>query len=129
MPWAGFTVLPSDVDRAAKDSRTIRYQRDLVRRHAGENGLVRIDVAVFLELAPDRSSAEIAAAVRQPLALSGGSGALVLWVHFAVAAGWRARLPLRTGLEALGRQSLPITPDPIRIDGMLFDPILSAAAG
>lgn len=120
VPWAGFTALPPDVDGAAKVSRTIRYQRDLVRRRAGENGLVLIDEAVFLELAPDRGSAEIAAAVRQRLAAV--PAALVIWVDFAVAAGWRAHHPLRAALEALGRQSLPLYPDPIPIDGALFDP-------
>ena len=32
VPWAGFTDLPTDVDEAAAQSRTIRYQRDLIRR-------------------------------------------------------------------------------------------------
>ena len=36
VPWAGFTSLPKAVDDAAKLSRTIRYQRDLIRRYAAD---------------------------------------------------------------------------------------------
>lgn len=121
VPWAGFTVLPADVDAAAAVSRTIRYQRDLVRRRAAEDGLELAGEAVFLEIAPDRGSREIAAAVRRRLAPWIGSGALVLWVDFAQAAGWRAHDPLRKVLTALGAQSFPIWPDPLPIDGKPFD--------
>ncbi len=39
VPWAGFTELPKDVDRAAEFSRTIRYQREIIRRYAREHHL------------------------------------------------------------------------------------------
>lgn len=122
VPWAGFTSLPANADDAAEVSRTIRYQRDLVRRHAHENGMDLVEEAIFLEIAPDRGSVEIASAVRQRVGPWLGSGALVIWVDFAVAAGGRAHNPLRAALESMGAQSHPIYPDPIPIDGKVFDP-------
>ena len=39
VPWVRFTSLPKAVDDAAKLSRTIRYQRDLIRRYAADESL------------------------------------------------------------------------------------------
>ena len=56
VPWAGFTKLPKDIEEAAKASRTIRYQCELIRRYARDNGYRLVDEKVFLEIEPDRGS-------------------------------------------------------------------------
>ena len=56
VPWTGFTSLPSDIDEAAKVSRTIRYQRNTIRRYAKVEGYRLIHEEVFLEIKPDRGS-------------------------------------------------------------------------
>ena len=58
VPWAGFDRLSSDIDAAAMQSRTIRYQRDLIRQYVREvQGVLETEV-VLLELAPDRATPE-----------------------------------------------------------------------
>ncbi len=59
VPWAGFTELPTDIDAAAGASRTIGYQRALIRRHAKAEKLNLIREEVFLEIEPDRGSRSI----------------------------------------------------------------------
>jgi hypothetical protein len=56
VPWAGFTTLPKAVDEAAKLSRMVRYQRDLIRRYARAEAFELVHEEVFLELYPDRAS-------------------------------------------------------------------------
>ena len=56
VPWAGFRDLPNDADEASGLSRTIRYQRDRVRRWVKEEKGELIDETVFLETEPDRGS-------------------------------------------------------------------------
>src|SRR4051794_2750831 len=54
---AGFTHLPSDAEAAAKKSRTIRYQRQLVRKWLeNENQDPPIKEFTFLEVQDDRGS-------------------------------------------------------------------------
>ena len=56
VPWAGLVSLPNEIDEAAKVSRTIRYQRDLVRRYATDEGYRLVHEELFLEIEPDRGS-------------------------------------------------------------------------
>lgn len=122
VPWAGFTALPEDIDAAARASRTIRYQRDAIRRHAAENRYDLIAEKVFLEIAPDRGSEYI----REPLAEAGqicrDNDAVLLFVDFSFVQGWRSHHAMDDWALNAGLDVCPVTPDPIMMDGQSFEP-------
>lgn len=122
VPWAGFTRLPSDIDAAARASRTINYQRALIRRYAAENALDLIDERAFLEIAPDRGSAHILTALRPVEALCRAQNAALLLVDFPQVMGWRGHSLLFDWQEQTQIRVMPIFPDAIVIDGQYFDP-------
>ncbi|MCH4091432.1 hypothetical protein [Acetobacter sp.] len=119
VPWAGFDTLSSDIDVAAQQSRTIRYQRDLIRQYVREvNGILEREVAL-LELEPDRATSESLATLEK-LAQECPPNATFLSVDFTAAQGWRPQPALRKGLPPERCVALP--PTPMIVDGMLFDP-------
>lgn len=120
VPWAGFTTLSSDVEIASNQSRTIRYQREVVRRYVKEvHGNMEREVAL-LELAPDRAIPESAAELRQIVAKA-SSRAIFVSVAFTETNGWRPHPFIRDGLPA--DRTLALPPDPIMLNGTSFDPI------
>ena len=125
MPHLGFDALPKDVEEAAKASRTIRYQRQRVRRHVAEQGGVLVHEAVWMELAPDRGSRHVEAELRKALDSCREAGAELLYVDFAERHGWRPHQQLKTFLNGIADAPLhrPLEPDPIEIDGRRFDPV------
>ena len=122
VPWAGFTALPDDVEAAAKASRTIRYQREAVRRYAQDHHWALVDEVVFLELQPDRGSAHVAGALRKAEATRRKHAANLLYVDFSRVHGWRGHDPLREALGTLEAEPFPVPADPLPVDGEMFDP-------
>lgn len=60
IPWAGFTHVPyRDADAAAERSRTIKYQRDLIRGYADREGYELIAERAFVDSSPDRGTDKI----------------------------------------------------------------------
>ena len=125
MPQVGFKELPKDAEAAAEASRTIRYQRERVRRHVAAEGGELVGEAVWMELAPDRGSHHVAAALAKPVDLCRAAGARLLYVDFAGRHGWRPHQQLKTHLEALADPipHRPLDSDPVEIDGRRFDPV------
>lgn len=124
VPWAGFTTLSVNVDEAATQSRTIRYQRALIRRHAKENRMDLVHEAVFLEISPDRGSIAVKEALQAIAALAEANEAIVLVVDFAAVQNWRSHRPLRDEAGDFGLTLEMVYPDEITIDGRPFDPAL-----
>jgi hypothetical protein len=123
VPWAGFTALPQDVEAAAKASRTIRYQREAVRREVETSKWELVDEVVFLELAPDRGSAFIASALGKAVASCRRHDALLLLVDFRQVHGWRAHAPFGEAIRALGIKPISVPlPETLPLDGEMFDP-------
>lgn len=122
VPWAGFAKLPSSVDAAAEASRTIRFQRELIRQYAGENGLVIAHEAAFLEIDPDRGSDLVHAALDRAAAECRRLGAILLFVDFSSVQGWRSHEPMMTWLREADVDALPIDAVAITMDGVSFDP-------
>lgn len=122
VPWAGFAALPARVDEAAGVSRTIRYQCELIRRHAADEGLRLVAEEVFLELSPDRGSAEIADALRRVERICRERDAALLLVDFAAVQGWRGHRPLEDWASRARIEVRTVYPDGIEIDGAWFDP-------
>lgn len=123
VPWAGFTALPGDIEAAAKASRTIRYQRDRVRRWVAEEKDALVDEAVFLELAPDRGTAYVKDAVAKATARCKAAGAGLVLVDFRMTHGWRAHPALWEALEETPVPQMRLDPVPLLIDGQTFDPL------
>lgn len=123
VPWAGFTDLPKDVDAAAAASRTICYQRDLVRRRVIDEPGMLIGEEVFLELAPDRGSELILPTIERLLKRCRAKDARLALVDFKEALGWRRHGPLWDRLEAERDLVKWLFPDEIIIGGKVFDPV------
>ena len=123
VPFAGFTALPADIDAAAAQSRSVRYQRERVRRwvHAEAGELVA--ERAFLELAPDRGTAAVTGDLDAAIALSRASDAALVLVDFAESFGWRRHPALWDRLREAGASHMALTPDPVMIDGQVFDPM------
>lgn len=120
VPWAGFTSLSSDVETAATQSRTIRYQREVARRYVKNVlGVLEREVAL-LELAPDRATPESAAELGQVVAKA-SDRAIFISIAFTETRGWRPHPFIREGLPE--DRTLALPPEPIMMDGKEFDPI------
>lgn len=116
--WVGL-IRFEDVEHAATVSRTIRYQREQVRRHAALQKRAVLAEEAFLETAADRGTVEvaeeIAAAVRKRPDLT------PILVDFADPSGWRRHHELRERMVSAGAEFLPA--EPAFLDGRQFDPI------
>lgn len=127
VPWIAFTNVSPDIDQAARQSRTIRYQRDLIRRWVAEQGGQLIRELVFIELAPDRATEE---AVEDIAAIIRTAPPDVAFVHvdFRELYGRRHHPPLLRLLHEREAIALPPTPilidrDPPQTGRMRFDPL------
>ncbi|WP_135433965.1 hypothetical protein [Pseudotabrizicola sediminis] len=120
VPWAGFTALSRDVETAAMQSRTIRYQREAVMRYVKDvSGVLECEVAL-LELAPDRATPESASELRK-IVVKASARATFISIAFTETRGWRPHPFIREGLPV--DRTLALPPDPIMLDGKIFDPI------
>jgi hypothetical protein len=122
VPWVGFTSLPKTVDDAAKLSRTIRYQRDLIRQYAAENRFRLVHEEVFLEVYPDRASDQILEPLRKVKSICEARNAMLLIVDFWQIKKWRDHGQLRNWIKEAGIKICAIYPDEIKIDQKLFGP-------
>jgi len=122
VPWAGFNALPKDVDAAAAKSRTVRYQRDLVRAHvAAERGTL-LKEFVFLETSPDHATDAYREVMAEILDLCGTRKVCLAYVDFAAKAGWRKHGRLAGAIEAHDLRTDPLHPRSIDVDGEPFSP-------
>lgn len=87
--WANFVDLPSEVETAAKSSRTIRYQMEMIRRYAKTHGYDLIREEIFIEIAPDRGSALIQDSLNAIEKECREQDATVLIVDFSQVQNWR----------------------------------------
>jgi hypothetical protein len=122
VPWAGFISLPKSVDDAAERSHTIRYQRDLIRRHAAENRFELVHEEVFLEVYPDRASDQMLEPLRKVKLICEERNAVLLIVDFWQVKRWRDHGQLRNWLKEVGIKNCVIFPDAIKIGQKSFDP-------
>jgi hypothetical protein len=101
-PRVGFIDIPADVDAAAATSRTIRYQRDLVRRWVEtEKGALIAEYAA-LDVAPDRDTDAIADEVRRAVDHALSHDAIPVVVDFLANANWRPQRPMQRQLSTAG---------------------------
>lgn len=122
VPWAQFTSLPDDINQAILASRTIRYQHEVVHRHARNSGFQIISEKVFLELAPDRGSLHIREALQSLEAIGKRNDATLLYVDFWRFQHWRAHTVFESWIKEASIACEAVPPDPIYLDGSEFDP-------
>ena len=120
--WAGFRRLSTKVDDAAAASRTIRYQRERVRRYVAEDRGTLLEEIAFIDVQPDRATDMVQAELRAKAATYAGRATL-LYVRFEEIHHWRRNVYLLEAARKLGLKMLPLPPDPVLIDGEVFDPI------
>jgi hypothetical protein len=121
--WAGFDALSGDADEAAGRSRTVRYQRDLVRAHVAAEGGDLVREFVHLEIGPDRPSDSIEDVMGEAVELCRSRHVALLYVDFAAAQGWRDHTHMRRTIDRHDLRSEGLHPDPLTVDGETFDPI------
>lgn len=120
VPWTKFQRLSPDIDVAAQQSRTIRYQRDMIRRHVKAEGGVLISEIALIDIEPDRATSDGTAALAKIVAAQ-PKNVIFAYIDFASCYGWRTNRFLSDALR--GASTHPLYPDPIFIDGAEFDPI------
>lgn len=100
--WAGFTTLSSDPEVAETQSKTIRYQRSVVKRFIREEkGAELVAEWAFMEAAPDRAhQATFADLPRKIMHLPERyKCATLLWVDFKLLGNWRFHVHLEDILK------------------------------
>jgi hypothetical protein len=122
VPWAGFHTVPANVDEAAKTSRTIAYQRELIRRYARANGYELIREAAAVEFRPDGGTSDIAKDLEPLAALCRTEDATMLLADFTEHHGWRSNVPLHDAARDLGITVAPVPADILPLDGITFNP-------
>lgn len=122
VPWAGFTSLPREVDRAAGVSRTIAYQRELIRQYVRGHGFHLIYEEAFLEIEPDRGSELVWQPLDKIAKHCREHDATLLFVDFSMVGGWRTHNPMRMWPNSTNIPIKPIFPSEIVLNGQMFDP-------
>ena len=125
--WAGFLDLPRDAARAAQASRTVAYQRALVRQHVDlEKGVLASEL-VAMEVSPDRGTSAIDGDVARAGRLCREAGATLLYVDFQQNGGWRPHPLLSEAVVKLEHAGVSVTGLPaeeLMLDGWNFAPAM-----
>lgn len=123
--WAGFTTLPTDPDEAAKLSRTILYQKELVRRWARDEKppIMLAAETAYIDEQSDRSSPGIGDAIAALRKRCGPGPAVLVYVDFerdglARKNRYLLSLPAELGFDEVR----PLWPDEVMINGKRFNP-------
>lgn len=125
VPWAGFTTLDPDIEVAAGQSKTIAYQRALVREYAKRLGMTVIHGEAFLEIDPDRGSSYIIPALRKAESLCRKHCAELVYVNFAGVQSWRSHYAMEEWLNRADIPQTAIEAEPVVVNGMLCEGIRS----
>ena len=120
--WAGFRDLPQDVDAAAAASRTIRYQRERVRRWVCEQDGTLLGEVAFMDTRTDRATDAVRDVLHRALPAYAGHGATLIAVRFDESHFWRRNRFLYDAAQELGLEVIPLSPYPLNISGQMFDP-------
>ncbi|WP_132249211.1 hypothetical protein [Methylobacterium segetis] len=125
VPRIGFRHLPKDAAEAAQVSTTIRYRRALTHRYVRDvegrlEGRLLGEIA-FMDVRPDRAPEAVREALDRVGAIASGRRAALIHLAFEEHA-WRDNLHLIAHLRRLDIERVPLSPDPITLDGVPLDP-------
>jgi len=118
--WAGFRQLSADVDAAAAQSRTIRYQVERVRRWVTDEAGTLVDEITFMDSSPDRPTDAIYEAVSRVHPICVAHNAKLVIARFG---RWRQHHFLHHRLSEMRIRFIELDPQPMTIDGLRFEPI------
>jgi hypothetical protein len=122
---AGFRSIPENVEKAAKASKTIRYQMERCRRWIEDNHDTRlVGEHVFIELSPDRGTEFIVEKLKALRRIYKDEDVAVIYVRFSDVKNWRTHFRMYEFIETHFAHSQPLPPDEIIIDGRIFNPII-----
>ncbi len=120
--WAGFTTISSNVDEAATQSDTIRFQVELVRRYAHQRRFDLFHEEVFIEIDPDRGSDTILQPLKKLEKLCQTEHAALITVDFSVVHRWRDHSFLNEWSRITGISVERVPAETIRSAAWTFDP-------
>lgn len=121
--WAKFRSLPRDANKAAKRSKTIRYQREVVQGWARSEHVSIAAEIVCIEAEPDRASNRCLKIITKHLNGLEFSDVELVYVDFAEIDGSRYNRHIMRDLQEAGMTLNALSPYRILIDGLWFDPI------
>jgi len=124
IPSVGFLELSDDPDVAATQSKTIKYQREVIKEWVAEEEGVLIREITFLETQSDRGTDAVIHYVQQAARICRENEATLLYVDFRQMCGWRPHQELTYAIEEEQIPSVPIWPshETIMIGGHPFHP-------
>jgi hypothetical protein len=124
IPSVGFLKLSDDPDVAATQSKTIKYQREVIKEWVAEEGGVLIREITFLETQSDRGTDAVRHYVQRAARVCRENEATLLYVDFRQMCGWRPHQELTNAIEEEQIASVPVWPshETIMIDGHPFHP-------
>lgn len=128
VPWAGFRDLPAHVGDAARASRTIRYQQARARAYVQAEGGTMVGEIAMIDGRPDRATDLARDELRRRAAPYVGQTVTLLAVQFDEVQRWRRNPFLPEAARDLGLTLVGLQPDPMTIDGQVFDPARHFAA-
>ena len=120
--WAGFRDLPPSVEAAAAASKTIRYQRERVRRHVQDDGGDLIAEIAFMDTRTDRATDAVRDVLHRHAPTFPIVSPTVLTVRFEDNSHWRPNPFIHHAASELGLDLIGLSPDLLVIDGNIFDP-------
>lgn len=120
--WAGFRDLPPSVEAAASASKTIRYQRERVRRHMQDDSGDLIAEIAFMDTRTDRATDTVRDVLHHHAPAFVASSPTLLTVRFEDNSHWRPNPFIHRAASELGLNLLGLPPEPLLIDGQIFDP-------
>lgn len=121
--WADFRSLPDDIEEAAKRSKTIQYQRAIVWQWAKEHACCVDHEVAYVDTRTDRATAGCKDALTKARKKCAGLMTPMIYVNFGKAHFWRRNPYIYDHAKILGFDPIDLSPEPIPIDGKLFDPI------
>ena len=126
--WAGFRDLPPSVEMAAAASKTIRYQRERVRNHVRADAGRLVGEVAFMDTRTDRATEAVEDVLRRKMPAYAGMRVILLSVAFQEVHHWRPNPFIHRVAGELGLPLIGLPPDPLMIDGQVFDPARHFAA-
>lgn len=120
--WAGFRDFPPSAEAAAAASKTIRYQRERVHHHVEDDGGDLIAEIAFMDTRTDRATDAVRDVLHRHAPAFLIASPKVLNVRFEDNSHWRPNPFVHRAASELGLDLIGLPPDPLLINGHIFDP-------
>lgn len=121
--WADHDSLSEDVETAAAESQTIRYQMELARAWVDDHDGKLVREIAFMDVDPHRATDLVLKSLREARRVCDEYEAPLVYVDFTKLHYWRHNKHIRDDLSAWGiDRAIPLWPREIEIDGKKFHP-------